>query len=147
MEHAILKAGCAIGHVAEVTNGHGHRLGKLGNDVHGGHNGHRLGKALKPSQMAAGAGILLLRRRKKKLSLLIFGALSLLLGLFGLLQAAQIGRGRAEKAGHADEGAADGAEEDGDHEGKRTVQRIFPGAAPAFYPADPDGRTIFSKGW
>lgn len=37
--------------------------------------------------MAAGAGILLLRRRKKKLSLLIFGALSLLLGLFGLLQA------------------------------------------------------------
>ena len=37
--------------------------------------------------MAAGVGLLLLRRKKKKLSLLIFGCLSLGLGFFGLLQA------------------------------------------------------------
>ena len=36
--------------------------------------------------MAAGVGLLLLRRKKKKLSLLIFGCLSLGLGFFGLLQ-------------------------------------------------------------
>lgn len=37
--------------------------------------------------MVAGMGLLLLRRKKKKLSLLIFGCLSLGLGFFGLLQA------------------------------------------------------------
>ena len=37
--------------------------------------------------MAVGGALLLLRRKKKKLSLLIFGWLSLVLGLFGFLQA------------------------------------------------------------